>query len=83
MALLLFTPRPRLGRSRIGPAGIADRQENAMTKKDGMQQTTGEDKAPRPELPADQRDVAPATNWEVMVEPEERTPEEAGYGYGV
>jgi hypothetical protein len=54
-----------------------------MNKKDGMQQTTREDKAARPEPPADQREVAPAVRREVMVEPEERTPEEAGYGYGV
>jgi hypothetical protein len=54
-----------------------------MNKKDGMQQTRREDKPPTPEPPADQREVAPATRCEVVGEPEERTPEEAGYGYGV
>jgi hypothetical protein len=54
-----------------------------MNKKNRMPQTTREDKAVRPEPPADQREVAPAARLEVLVEPEERSLEEAGYGYGV
>jgi hypothetical protein len=54
-----------------------------MNKKEVMQQTTGEAKALMPDTPADQQEMAPATRHEVKLEADERTPEEAGYGYGV
>ena len=55
-----------------------------MNKNDGMQQTNREDK--RREAGAASRPTggrASRLRREVMLEPEERTPEEAGYGYGV
>ena len=54
-----------------------------MNKREVMQQTTGEDKPLMPEPPADQQEMAPAAMHEVKLEADERTPEEAGYGYGV
>jgi hypothetical protein len=54
-----------------------------MNKKEVMQQTTGEAKALMPDTPADQQEMAPAARHEVKLEADERTPEEAGYGYGV
>jgi hypothetical protein len=53
-------------------------------KKDGTSSTQGSpDQAPTPAPESSRQRPAPSPRREVRAECEERTPEEAGYGYGV